>query len=291
MAQSEKIHQVSKGDTLSKIAAANGVTLGQLIAANPSLTGRDPSRISIGEKFVIPGATMSSSQTAGSPIAACPYGQKPKPAELKRGPVEGDDFSVSKGQITFNAEGNDNPKSPYFSRHIHWPGNEKSGVTLGRGYDMGGKSAAKVEADLIAAGVDPVRAAAFAKGAGKTGNDASKFVVENQSDLGLITPSEQKKLFENIYPKYEETAKSSYNYHKVPDAVAWDDLDGPVRDILIDFNYQGFGRMEKGYGRPMQKGMTNDPKELSDYIAGNSTMQGYEAGRGRGKYLGDAYGI
>lgn len=46
-------------------------------------------------------------------------------------------LTVKEGQVTFNAEGNDIQHSIFFSRHIHWPGG-KSGVTLGRGYDMGG---------------------------------------------------------------------------------------------------------------------------------------------------------
>jgi hypothetical protein len=45
--------------------------------------------------------------------------------------------------FTWAAEGNDNPKSPYYSRVPHWPG-EKSGLTIGRGYDIGQRSAAEV---------------------------------------------------------------------------------------------------------------------------------------------------
>ncbi|MFP2488055.1 lysozyme family protein [Enterobacter ludwigii] len=48
-------------------------------------------------------------------------------------------LKVDKGQVTFDAEGNDITGNRYFSRRIHWPGNDLSGVTLGRGYDMGGE--------------------------------------------------------------------------------------------------------------------------------------------------------
>ena len=41
--------------------------------------------------------------------------------------------------------------------HLHWPGGA-SGVTLGPGYDMKGRKAAAVKADLIAIGVDAVTA-------------------------------------------------------------------------------------------------------------------------------------
>ena len=47
--------------------------------------------------------------------------------------------------MTFDAEGNDDSNSIYFSRVIHWPGGI-SGVTIGRGYDFGHRGSA----DLIA---------------------------------------------------------------------------------------------------------------------------------------------
>jgi hypothetical protein len=63
-----------------------------------------------------------------------------------------------------------------------------------------------------------------------------------------------------------------------------------MRDIVVDFNYQGFGKTEQGYGRPMQKAANNNPAELAEYIRGNETMQSYELGRGRVKYLQSVYG-
>ena len=52
---------------------------------------------------------------------------------------------VESGQVTFDAEGNDIESSRYFSRVIHWPGNTESGVTIGRGYDMGNRTKAKLD--------------------------------------------------------------------------------------------------------------------------------------------------
>ena len=48
--------------------------------------------------------------------------------------------TISEGRITFDAEGNNIPTSPFFSRVIHWPGNNLSVVTIGRGYDMGSRT-------------------------------------------------------------------------------------------------------------------------------------------------------
>jgi LysM repeat protein len=41
-----------KGDTLSKIATANGLTLDELLAANPSI--KDPNKIGLGQQIIIP---------------------------------------------------------------------------------------------------------------------------------------------------------------------------------------------------------------------------------------------
>nr|WP_254893367.1 peptidoglycan-binding protein [Salmonella enterica] len=38
---------------------------------------------------------------------------------------------IKRGKLTYDAEGNNIPNSRYYSRVIHWPGNEGSGVTLG----------------------------------------------------------------------------------------------------------------------------------------------------------------
>jgi hypothetical protein len=212
------------------------------------------------------------------PVKSAP----PAPPKENLGPLE-----VPEGQVTFDAEGNDNPKSPYFSRVIIWPGNAESGVTLGRGYDMGNRTEAAITADLIKAGLTPDKAKAFAKGAGKKGQDAYKFVKDNRATLGEITHEQQKALFNLIYPKYVKRAHEIYDLKTVdkigkdlPGKVAWDKLDPPIRDILVDFVYQGFSG-----SKPMQHGMTNDYDTLIDYIEGTAAIAQYEGGRHRADYL------
>jgi hypothetical protein len=46
------LYTIKKGDTLSKIATANGITLDQLMAANPDI--KNPNRISEGQEITIP---------------------------------------------------------------------------------------------------------------------------------------------------------------------------------------------------------------------------------------------
>ena len=64
---------VSQGDSLSRIATDNGVTLGQLLAANPQFSnpGRNPSLIYPGEKIAIPGATFDKEAEPGTVCTEC----------------------------------------------------------------------------------------------------------------------------------------------------------------------------------------------------------------------------
>ncbi|WP_242506259.1 hypothetical protein [Pectobacterium zantedeschiae] len=91
---------------------------------------------------------------------------------------------VPQGQITFDGEGNDVPNSPFFSRVVHWPGNAKSGVTLGRGYDMGKRTKGEVYADMLRIGIGSEKASLIAKGAGLKGAAAALFVKEYRSKIG-----------------------------------------------------------------------------------------------------------
>ena len=192
-------------------------------------------------------------------------------------------LEVGAGQVTFDAEGNDDPLSIYFSRKISWPGNSLSGVTLGRGYDMGDRSSIEVEADLVASGLDAAKAKSFGEGAGVKGADAKKFIEKNRNNLGDISHAVQKSLFRAIYPGYIQRASKNYEKWTAGEAncVAWLALDYTIRDFLVDLVYQGF---TKG-GNPMKKGMRNDYKELIEYIEGTPELSQYEKGRRRADYL------
>lgn len=58
------LYTIRSGDTLSKIAAANGLTLDELLAANPEIT--NPNRITVGQQIVIPVPSPSPPQEFGS---------------------------------------------------------------------------------------------------------------------------------------------------------------------------------------------------------------------------------
>jgi hypothetical protein len=191
-----------------------------------------------------------------------------------------------RGKLTYDAEGNDVQTSQYYSRVVHWPGNALSGVTLGRGYDMGGRSESEVYHDMISSGIGNEQAKKISKGAGSKGNSARDFVSINKNDIGKITLSQQEALFDLIYPKYVEMAKSNYKLWVNGTAVAkpWNELDTVIQEVLVDFVYQGFTKGPK----PMLAGSNNNKQELIDYIKNTSAISQYEPGRKRAKYLEDS---
>lgn len=74
----------------------------------------------------------------------------------------------------------------------HWPGSN-SGVTLGPGYDMGGRTREQVQSDLTAAGLPADTAATLAAGAGLRGQEAGNFAAA-QRDAARLTDDQQQAL-------------------------------------------------------------------------------------------------
>ena len=190
---------------------------------------------------------------------------------------------VPKGQLTFDAEGNDIDSSIYFSRTIHWPGGN-SGVTIGRGYDCGNRSQHEILEDLTKSGINQDIANAIARSAELKGKTAKAFVENSQGKVANITRKDQYLLFVLIYRQYEQRAIKNYDkwtkkYAK--SRVDWPNLDNKIRDVLVDFVYQGFTRGPK----PMTSGMMNDKQTLIEYIEGSSVLSSYEPGRQRANYL------
>lgn len=68
-------YTVKAGDTLSKIAAQNGLTLAQLLQANPQIS--DPNRINIGDSVNLPNG--SPAENATKPLPSNPVASNPVP--------------------------------------------------------------------------------------------------------------------------------------------------------------------------------------------------------------------
>ena len=195
-----------------------------------------------------------------------------------------------RGELTFRAEG----ATLEETRWIHWPGTDKSGVTIGRGYDLGERDSVSVIQDLIDAGIPQDQAEAIGAAAGLKGEAAGVFVVHNRDSIGPITLVQQKALFDLVYPGYVTQTQSNYEYHRYYDegvllqeplGLPWDSLHWAIQDVLVDFVYQGYGKMEPGYHRPLRAGMNNRFDELINYIDTTEEMSAWEPGRQRIPFL------
>lgn len=63
------VYTIKKGDTLSKIATRNGLTLEELMAANPTI--KDPNKISEGQQIIVPTPSEAPpAEIGGSPAAS-----------------------------------------------------------------------------------------------------------------------------------------------------------------------------------------------------------------------------
>jgi hypothetical protein len=148
---------------------------------------------------------------------------------------------VGFGQGTFDAEGSEQP-GPYFSRTIHWPGGA-SGVTIGRGYDMGSRTQAQVVRELISAGMDTCDAQRLSQAAGLRGQGAQLFFRRERQNSPLMPLGVQKALFEVVTTA--ETVADIQRIFKKPDVaakygeVSWASLPTPVQEIVFDLRYRG----------------------------------------------------
>ncbi|EPN9527265.1 peptidoglycan-binding protein [Cronobacter malonaticus] len=157
---------------------------------------------------------------------------------------------VREAQFTFDNEGTDyitatNPfrprPYPWFSRILHWPHSAASGVTLGRGYDMGNRSAGEIFATLRQAWIEEYKAILASKAAFLKGREAASFVKVYGPLFGEITHQQQLRLFEIAIQFYISRAKRVFNKNKakMAYAISWENMRPALRDIFIDSLYQG----------------------------------------------------
>lgn len=153
-----------------------------------------------------------------------------------------DDLRVAFGQSTFDAEGLEIP-GRYFSRQITWPGGSNSGVTIGRGYDMGSRTQLQVVRELTLAGAPKRDAVLLSSGAGLRGQAAEQYVRNRRSVAPPISLPVQKRLFQEITtPEIINDIKRIFAKSSVVQQygeVVWEDLPLPVRELVFDLRYRG----------------------------------------------------
>lgn len=145
----------------------------------------------------------------------------------------------SKGQITFDCEGNEG--GTYHSRELHVP-TSTSGLTIGRGYDMKERTQHTIISDLTLAGVSAEDAKKIAKAAHLSGKEAKNFITDNELGDFEISSDTQVKLFERAYQDAEKDVKRISRKADVVEAYGstdWDALDPVIKDLLVDLRFRG----------------------------------------------------
>lgn len=153
-----------------------------------------------------------------------------------------DHLRVAFGQSTFDAEGLEIP-GRYFSRQITWPGGSNSGVTIGRGYDMGSRTQLQIVRELILAGMPKRDAVTLSSAAGLRGEAAKQYVQNRRALAPTISLQAQNRLFQEITtPEIIDDLKRIFAKSSVVEQhgeVAWEELPLPVQELVFDLRYRG----------------------------------------------------
>lgn len=158
-----------------------------------------------------------------------------------------------KGRLTFEAEGSEGGR--FHSRVLHVP-SATSGLTIGRGYDMKQKTAAKIQNDMARIGLDAESAKVLSKAAGLYGASAREFIAIHSAgsktsakgkagpDLSTfsITQRQQLDLFNISYQEEEAEAKrlcTKGDVTAVYGVCNWDLLDSGIKEVIVDMKFRG----------------------------------------------------
>ena len=119
----------------------------------------------------------------------------------------------------------DREARPGISDRTHWPGGS-SGVTLGAGYDMGGRTADQVRADLVGIGIPAETAQTLSAGATLRGEAAQIFSQQHARDV-VLTRDQETALLRRAIPVYEQAVRENVHVQ----------LNQNQYDALVSFSY------------------------------------------------------
>ena len=197
-------------------------------------------------------------------------------------------LTLTRGELTSTGEGSDSQTS-----HVHWPDTSASGVTLGKGYDIGSRSEQEVIDDLVAAGMGETQATKISKGAGLKGQAAGDWVTANKDDVGEIALDVQYKLLATMLVDYTAEAKSvatndtatkdGSGYYtnargrEINDGVEegtykmseeqWNNLHPAMIEFLTDLKYQGGYYLYSRVAKVNEALIDNDGNHLEQFKA------------------------
>lgn len=199
---------------------------------------------------------------------------------------KGPAFQVDAGQLTFDAEGTEGGR--FHSRKAHVPPGP-SGVTIGRGYDLGQHTRAQIIAALTAVGMSKSAADAYARSAGLKGDDARTWLRHNRGSLEEISATQQESLFATTHSEMAKDVERISNKRDVVGkfgAADLDELNPAIKDTLVDLRYRGDytgGARSKIQGAAV----ANDVMAMTDSLSDRSQWKGVPQDRfeRRAKYL------
>jgi len=159
-------------------------------------------------------------------------------------------LKVPRGQLTFDAEGNDIDGSTYFSRVAHWPSVGESGITIGRGYDAGQQP--NVKSDLESVGIMKPLLSWLSGAKGLKTTEARDYLNSAAPEIRkiTITRKQQHRLFIYTYEIMLQDVKrisikmSTLEKYApyIPSSEAekvWNAIDPKIKDLMVDLRYRG----------------------------------------------------
>ncbi len=226
---------------------------------------------------------MFSAQSRVIPVQTIPIQAMPTPAveptaavqaapnEMQASRNATDVLWASIEQLTWGAEGTETA-----CRQPHCPG-ERSGVTIGHGYDLKYRTAQQVRTDLKTASFPDELIEIFADCVGLTGEASKKKVAELKlRNIPDITLEQQKKLFELIIPSYIDDVKRIFiNETDEKDRQdsaesKWEILDSRIKAVLVDLRYVGHYTEESR--EHIQGSVKNNDFEAFKTVLSNETL-------------------
>ncbi|CAG4895277.1 glycoside hydrolase family protein [Paraburkholderia gardini] len=118
------------------------------------------------------------------------------------------------------------------TNHLHWP-HGASGVTLGAGYDMKGRTPSEISTDMNSIGLPDATAQAVSHASGLQGSAASTFATTNHNLVNL-TDNQQVQLLRNTIGHYENMVRNSIKVQ-----ISQNEF-----DALVSFAYNPAGRWQ-----------------------------------------------
>ena len=193
-------------------------------------------------------------------------------------------LKVPKGQLTFDAEGNDENNSIYFSRHPHVPNNKgvvigASGVTFGRGLDLGQQSESYIsglflDVEKNASPLSITMKKWLLGSVGLKGSSALSYCqdIDKHVPKGeqYLTRKQQHFLFLSVYEhQYKITKRvlaKGTNIDGVQYAVNIDATSQNVQDVLVDLTFRGGNspRTRKYFMKDLNDGANSFKENISN---------------------------